>query len=105
MSHAQDDLAEACVPATPDSGSSFDIIAESVALQFDIPVDSSTAQTLRLPNRATTRSLGTVTLYWQFSNESERYQRVFQVLKDCVHPVILGRQFLKTTSTMSRNVH
>jgi hypothetical protein len=56
MSHVQDDLAGACIPATPDSGSSFDIIAESVALQFDIPVDSSTAQTLRLPNRATTRS-------------------------------------------------
>jgi hypothetical protein len=105
MSHAQDDLAGACVPATPDSVSSFDIIAESVALQFDIPVDSSTAPTLRLPNRATTRSLGTVTLYWQFSNESEHYQRVFQVSKDCVHPVILGRQFLKTTSTMSKNVY
>jgi hypothetical protein len=56
MSHVQDDLAGACIPATPDSGFSFDIIAESVALQFDIPVDSSTAQTLRLPNRATTRS-------------------------------------------------
>jgi hypothetical protein len=49
--------------------------------------------------------MGTVTPYWQFSNESERYRRVFHVLKDCVHPVILGRQFLRTTGTMSKNIH
>jgi hypothetical protein len=91
--------------AIPDFGSSFDIIAESLALRLYLQLESSNAKRFSLPSRATKTFLGTVTLEWQFAEESEGHLRVFHVMKNCVHPIVLGRQFLKTTGTLSQNIH
>lgn len=98
-------LEGALVAAVPDYGSSFDIISEELALGLNLSVDTSTNKGFFLPNGWARAFVGTVALTWSFWSETPRYTRVFHVLANCVHPVMLGRQFLELTDTMKSNTH
>ena len=91
--------------AIPDFGSSFDIIAETHALRLHLQLESSDAKRSSLPSRATKTS-------WKPSRWNSNLQRnlnvtrvSFHVVKNCIHPIVLDRQFLKATGTVSKNVH
>jgi len=42
---------------------------------------------------------------WKFAGESSPFDVVFSVLPKCTHPVILGKDFLKVTETLTRFTH
>ncbi|KAH8894448.1 hypothetical protein GQ53DRAFT_820842 [Thozetella sp. PMI_491] len=97
-------LANIAVVGIPDFGSCFDILGESfvVANQSRLTVDRSKAHRYSLPNGRTKKFIGTVTAYWRFGNEEKPIRRTFYVLPGCVHQVLLGREFLRTTETFSK---
>ncbi|KAJ9630978.1 hypothetical protein H2203_001506 [Taxawa tesnikishii (nom. ined.)] len=95
-------LAMIKVSATADTGSDLDIISASFARKHSLTVDKRTAHTFRLPSRRSIRSTGTVSLPFSFAGEKSRYERVFHVIENCVHDVILGRGFLNLTETLTK---
>lgn len=94
------------VLAVPDFGSSFNIASEDVASSLKLTINTADAREFGLPNGGRGSFLGTIEVSWSFSGEEHRpWTRVFHILKNCVHPVMLGRDFLKETQTLSKNVH
>jgi hypothetical protein len=93
------------VTAIPDFGSSFNIIAEHVAVQNQWEIDTSEVAYYSLPNGVNKNFIGTVSLPWSFGSETRKHSCIFHVLRGCVHPILLGRQFLDLTGTFKRNVH
>ncbi|KAI9904946.1 hypothetical protein N3K66_001475 [Trichothecium roseum] len=93
------------VSAVPDTGSSFDIISEQFATANRLRIDTLGRIDFKLPNGAKRTFVGTVTAPWVFSGEKEAHKRVFHVLKDCIHQVVLGADFLDTTRTFSTFAH
>ncbi|KAI8939336.1 hypothetical protein NX059_003127 [Plenodomus lindquistii] len=94
------------VTAIPDFGSSFNIISDSTALLLESNIDTHNARQFGLPNGASGSFLGTIEIPWSFSGEEDQaWTRVFHVLKNCVHPVMLGREFLIETETLSKHLH
>jgi len=89
------------VSAIPDSGSDLDIVSSDFVHRHGIKLDSSCTQTIRLPN-GMTRSIGTVSLPFSFDGEDSSVYRVFTVLPNCLHDVILSNTFLKTTQTLTK---
>lgn len=98
-------LNDISVSAVPDTGSSFDIISEQFATANNLQIDTHGKIDFKLPNGAKRTFLGTVTAPWVFSGEKEAHKRVFHVLKDCIHQVVLGADFLDTTRTFSTFAH
>ena len=89
------------VCALADSGSDLDVLSESFCSKHNLKIDKSKLRTIRLPKRGLVQSIGTVTLPFSFEGENGVYNRVFHVLKNCIHDVILGNRFLKATKTLT----
>lgn len=56
---------------------------------------------VKLPGNGFSRLLGTIELPWQFDDESTVHKITFSVLSNCVHPVILGRKFLRSSKSLT----
>lgn len=89
------------VSAIPDTGSDLDIVSFDFVRRHGIKIHSSCAQNIRLPN-GMTRSIGSISLPFSFDGEESPVHRVFTVLPNCLHDVILSNTFLKTTETLTR---
>jgi Aspartyl protease len=89
------------VSAIPDTGSDLDIVSFDFVSRHGIKIDSSCAQNIRLPN-GITRSIGSISLPFSFDGENSLVHRVFIVLPNCLHDVILSNAFLKTTETLTK---
>ncbi|PGH23555.1 hypothetical protein AJ80_02335 [Polytolypa hystricis UAMH7299] len=91
------------VDGCPDTGSSINAISREFVRQQKWPFQRSTNFTpVNLPGNRSATPLGIIELPWTFDGESTTHNLVFHVLPKCAHPVILGREFLKSSQTLSK---
>ncbi|KAF2493058.1 hypothetical protein BU16DRAFT_96813 [Lophium mytilinum] len=94
-------LANTSVAALPDTGSGHNILSLAFANEHKLNVDQSAKVNFLLPSGQMTRSVGSVKVTWSFLGESKPLDIIFDVLPRCTHPVILGKEFLKLTRTLT----
>ncbi|KAL2808850.1 hypothetical protein BJX63DRAFT_407712 [Aspergillus granulosus] len=94
-------LDEVDVDCFPDTGSCINAISLELAKQQGWPIRyRHNLPKVKLPTNRSVRPLGVVTLPWSFSGENTVYDVEFLILPRCVHPVILGRNFLISSQTL-----
>ena len=92
------------VDACPDTGACINAISyDLVQRQNWTFKKSSDLSPVKLPGNGFCRPLGTIELPWIFEGESTTYNLAFHVLPKCVHPIILGRKFLKSSETVGKH--
>lgn len=89
------------VSAIPDTGSDLDIVSADFVQRHGITIDSKPQRYIQLPNGKTI-SIGTVSLPFLFEGEKSTFKRVFTVMPNCLHDVILSNSFLRTTETLTK---
>lgn len=87
-----------------DTGAGTNFISMSFARRMSLKIDRSSHSQVELPNRTTSRIVGTVLMPFQFKGESETYELQFQVLARSLYDVVIGGQFLKHTETLTRHM-
>jgi hypothetical protein len=93
------------IHAFPDNGSELDIVSRRFAKKHQLSVDRGDIRTVMLPNGRTISTKGTATLLFRFQGEKKSFRRIFHVLKNSIHDVVLGRSFLETTETLTTFIH
>lgn len=93
------------VDALPDTGSSVDAISEHFAKQHGLEIIAAGAKSISLPGGSEVKSVGVVVGDFLFQNEAQVYRREFQVLKNSVYDLVLGRDFLRLTETLTKCRH
>jgi hypothetical protein len=91
--------------AVPDLGSAFDIVSEEFAIANGFKLEGARKRVFTLLDGTKKKFSGTITAPWVFWGEPKSHQRTFQVLKGCVHDVILGQRFLNMTRTFKKFRH
>lgn len=88
--------------ALADSGASFNVISQELVGTLGLTIDQTSAVSVCLPSGATIRTLGKVSGVFNFSDEENSYPLLCMVLEKCVHPLVLGSQFLRVTQTLTK---
>lgn len=88
--------------AFPDSGADMCLVSPSIVSALGLAVTPGTARTIRLANKKTVRSPGMVQALWTFTGEHIPHMLECWILPGCVHPLILGNKFLRTTQTLTK---
>lgn len=88
--------------AFPDSGADSCLISPGMASSLDLDVVPGTARTIHLANKKPVRSPGMVPVAWTFSGETTAHIWECWVLPGCLHPLVLGRKFLRDTQTLTK---
>lgn len=88
--------------ALADSGASFNVISQELASALGLTIDQTSAVSVCLPSGAMIRTLGKVSGVFNFSDEDNSYPLLCMVLEKCVHPLVLGSQFLRVTQTLTK---
>lgn len=87
----------------PDTGSCINAISADYAKQQGWHFQPrSSLPGVKIPGNGFIRPIGTVTLPWQFKGETPQHKILFHVLPKSIHPVILGRIFLRATKCLDR---
>jgi hypothetical protein len=89
------------VVASPDNCSSLNIISEDFANRNKLAVNHTKLTVIRLPNKVTTQSPGSVQLKFRFDGEATIFDLVFIVLPSCVCDIVLSSEFLRITKTFT----
>jgi hypothetical protein len=89
------------ISAVPDTGSDLDIVSDDFIKRHGIQIDSTSQKFIQLPNGKVI-STGTVSLLFSFKGEKSTFSRVFTIMLNCLHDVILSNLFLRTTETLTR---
>ncbi|KAH6848243.1 hypothetical protein B0I37DRAFT_377034 [Chaetomium sp. MPI-CAGE-AT-0009] len=93
------------VKAVPDYGSSIDAISDGFAREHGMEVKAADKISIKLPGGRVVESVGVVVGHFKFQNESQTYTRYFRVLKKCAFDMVLGREFLEQTKTLTDFCH
>lgn len=93
------------VKAVPDYGSSIDAISDGFARKHGMEVKAADKILIKLPGGGIAESVGVVIGHFKFQSESQTYTRYFRVLKKCAFDMVLGREFLKQTKTLTDFCH
>ncbi len=91
------------VRALPDWGSTVNAVSQSFARRHKLRIDTTQTSLLPLLGGNVAESIGRVVGLFKFKGEKEVYRREFQVLRKSVHDVILGREFLDETKTLTKH--
>lgn len=89
----------------PDTGSALDVVSEDFAKANGLSINSTKARQFRLPNGAYSRTIGHIKAEFRFDGEDTRYERIFHVVSGLPEDVIIGREFLEKTQTMTLHGH
>ncbi|KAL8652114.1 MAG: hypothetical protein Q9226_004398 [Calogaya cf. arnoldii] len=90
------------VSALPDTGSSRNVVSLAFAQDMKLGIHGSPADFM-LGNSTYTKSIGTVTLDWAFSDNPRDVSKIIcDVLPGCNYSMILGSRFLTATQTLSK---
>lgn len=92
-------------PAFADSGADENYITEDEVKRRNYSVNMEHSSRVKLAAGQLMNVIGTVELPLQFGGEREVHWLTFQVVKSCIHDVILGSRFLWTTQTLTRYRH
>jgi hypothetical protein len=93
------------VQAVPDYGSSIDAISDSFARKHRMKIKAVDKISIKLPGGRVVESIGVVIGHFKFQSESQTYTRHFRVLRKCVFDMVLGREFLEQTGTLTDFCH
>jgi Aspartyl protease len=89
------------VSAIPDTGSDLDIVSVDFVRRHGITIDTTSQRFIQLPNGKIIAT-STVSLPFLFDGENSTFSRVFTVMPNCLHDVILSNSFLRTTETLTK---
>jgi hypothetical protein len=89
------------VNALPDTGSPVDAISEDFAKQHGLRIKATNTQSIRLLGGYRAESVGRVVSHFKFQGENHAYCREFHVLRQSIYDVVLGRNFLNQTKTLT----
>lgn len=93
------------VEAFPDTGAAANFMSSRYVQNQGFEVDVSNKGHVKIGSGSRIRIMGTVTLPFSFTGESEKHSLVFNVLRKSVHDVVLGSRFLRMTETFTRFAH
>ncbi|KAH7318378.1 hypothetical protein B0I35DRAFT_241425 [Stachybotrys elegans] len=93
------------INALPDWGSSVDAISADLARKLGWKMEGGDVRRIRLPGGQVTESIGSATAGFQFQGEDQVHRRTFQVLRKSLYEVVLGRNFLRQTQTLTNFCH
>ena len=82
------------VYAIPDTCSRSNVISEQFLIRHDIRYSKACAPIVRLPNKQYLECLGAVDLPFRIHGEPDTNVLTFSVIRNCVHDVILGGEYL-----------
>lgn len=80
-------------------------MSEDYALRLGLSIDREQKSQVKLGSGNTVSTAGIATTSFQFQDESQLYSLTFHLLPKCIFNVILGKPFLKATSTFSALSH
>jgi hypothetical protein len=78
---------------------------EDYATHLHLDIDRNQSFEVTIGNGKKVKTTGVARTTFQFKDEKEDYPLLFHVLPNCIHNVILGKGFLKATSTFSNLVN
>ncbi|KAL2853601.1 hypothetical protein BJX68DRAFT_265069 [Aspergillus pseudodeflectus] len=77
------------------------LISQNLASELGLRSIFGTRKKISLANRKSVKSPGMVKVPWTFAGESDTYTLNCWILPHCVHDIILGRDFLNATQTLT----
>jgi hypothetical protein len=89
------------VEALPDTGADMCLISQNLASELSLRPILGTKKKISLANRRSVKSPGMVKVPWTFAGESDTNTLNCWILPHCVHDIILGRDFLNATQTLT----
>ncbi|KAH7086522.1 hypothetical protein FB567DRAFT_528155 [Paraphoma chrysanthemicola] len=89
------------VDALGDTGSKCNVIDEDFAKEVGLHVDRTITTSVMIGSGRIIRTSGMAETTFRFREEQTSYTLQFRVMKNCIHDVILGKQFLKATKTFT----
>jgi hypothetical protein len=98
-------LAEHPANALGDTGAKRNFLREGYAINLGLPIASSPSCLVTVGSGKQVTTVGTTTVPFKFRREPTVYNLKFHILPDCIHDVILGKQFLKHTETFSKKAN
>jgi hypothetical protein len=93
---------ELSVSAFPDSCSSLNLISEDFVLRSNLLFDESVKTTLTLPSHRVIPTMGPLCLSFRFAGELETINPFSNVLRGCVHDVVLSGESLRTKEVFTK---
>lgn len=91
--------------ALADSGASFNVISQELADTLGLTIDQTSVISVCLPNGTKIQTMGKAEGVFNFLGEKESYTLLCIVLEKCIHPLVLGSQFLRITQTLTKYTH
>jgi hypothetical protein len=83
----------------------FNFMREDYALRLGLRIDRHQTRKVTIGSGKAISTAGTATTTFRFQDKNESYPLIFHLLPNCIHNVILGKSFLKATSTFSNLKH
>jgi hypothetical protein len=94
-----------CLNALGDYCAKSNFMREDYAIGSGYIIDRTSSSTITIGSGKTIATVGTITVPLRFDKEHANYMLQFHLLRDCIHDVILGKQFLRATETFSSAVN
>jgi hypothetical protein len=89
------------VNALADSCAKWNFIREDYADLLGLHIDRGQTSEVTVGSGKKVVTTGVTKTSFRFRDESQEYPLIFHILPNCIHNVILGKGFLKATSTLS----
>lgn len=89
------------VEALPDSGADMCFISPRLASDLGLSPAAGTQKRIQLANKKCVQSPGMVEVQWRFAREQNQHTLNCWILPGCVHDLVLGKHFLKSTQTLT----
>ncbi|KPM43269.1 hypothetical protein AK830_g3254 [Neonectria ditissima] len=93
------------VDALPDWGSAVEAVSKDFARRHGLKIKATNTQSIRLLQGHIVESVGRIVGHFKFQGERRIYRREFHVLQRSVYDLVLGRQFLDQTKTLTEYCH
>jgi hypothetical protein len=89
------------IEALPDKCAKYNFMKESEAKRLRLAINRDITCTIAMTRNNIIKTVGVVVAPFTFWGETESHPLEFHLLRDCIHDIILGKPFLKATSTFS----
>jgi hypothetical protein len=94
-------IAEHPAHALGDYGAKTNFLREGFAERLRLPITRSSITKVTIGSGRQVATVGTTTVPFKFRGEQTVHSLKFHLLSDCIHDIIIGKQFLKITQTFS----
>lgn len=93
------------ISAFPDNGAAANFMSLKYAEQHGLSINQASRAPVEFGDGSVEEILGTTSLPFTFAGEEKTYNITLNVLKRCIHDVVLGSLFLRATETWTRFTH